>query len=67
MPKFIKVSALYEAPEKILIDDIDLEEFVKSKTSVPGPYADDTAAGAAGVPIGGSYYKSTGVVSVRLT
>lgn len=33
----------------------------------PGPFADDTAAAAAGVAINGQYYKSTGEVFVRLT
>jgi hypothetical protein len=32
-----------------------------------GPYANDTAAKAAGVPLGGQYYQPSGAVVVRLT
>ena len=32
-----------------------------------GPYANDAAAAAAGVPIGGQYYQPSGAVVVRLT
>lgn len=35
-------------------------------STIPGPYADDTAAAAAGVQLGYPYYQSTGVVYVRL-
>ena len=34
---------------------------------IPGPYADDTEAAAANVAVGSTYYKSTGVIYVRLT
>ena len=34
---------------------------------VSGPYANDSAANSAGVPVKGMYYDSTGVVRVRLT
>lgn len=35
--------------------------------TIPGPYADDTAAGAGGVAIGEIYYETTtGIVNVRL-
>ena len=33
----------------------------------PGPYANDAAAEAAGIPIGGQYYQTSGTVVVRLT
>lgn len=36
-------------------------------SSVPGPYTDDTAAAANGVSVGQMYYRSTGIVYVRLT
>lgn len=32
-----------------------------------GPYANDTAASAAGVPLGGIYYKSSGQLQIRLS
>jgi hypothetical protein len=35
-------------------------------STVPGPYADDAAAAAAGVLVGYSYYRNTGVVYIRL-
>ena len=34
---------------------------------IPGPYADDTAAAAAGLAVGSMYYKTGGAVYVRLT
>ena len=34
---------------------------------VSGPYANDSAANSAGIPVNGMYYDSTGVVRVRLT
>lgn len=34
--------------------------------SIPGPYADDTAAAAAGVVLGGQYYLASGYIVVRL-
>lgn len=33
---------------------------------IPGPYANDAAAAAAGVAIGSAYYLTTGAVVVRL-
>ena len=33
--------------------------------SIPGPYANDTAAAGAGVSVGSPYYISTGFVVVR--
>lgn len=36
-------------------------------STIPGPYADDTEAAAAGVLVGYSYYRGTGAVYVRLT
>jgi ribosomal protein S17E len=38
-----------------------------STPGVPGPYTDDSDAGSNGVSVGGLYYRSTGVVYVRLT
>lgn len=35
--------------------------------AVPGPYTDDSNASSNGVSVGGLYYRSTGVVYVRLT
>lgn len=35
--------------------------------TIPGPYANDSAAASAGVEIGESYYRSTGQVFIRLT
>ena len=35
--------------------------------TIPGPYANDAAAEAGGVPVGSAYYKSTGAMVVRLT
>jgi hypothetical protein len=47
---------------KITVNSVD-----GAAVSVPGPYADDTAAGVAGVEIGGLYYETTtGIVNVRL-
>ncbi|NBP56825.1 hypothetical protein EBU71_09925 [bacterium] len=40
---------------------------IKSFIEIKGPYANDAAAGTAGIPIGGLYYKSGGSVFVRLT
>jgi hypothetical protein len=34
---------------------------------IPGPYANDVAAAAAGIEVGESYYRPLGVVHVRLT
>ena len=34
--------------------------------SIAGPYADDTAAAAGGVALGGAYYNGDGYVVVRL-
>ena len=34
---------------------------------VPGPFADDAAAAAAGINIGHAYYLASGAVVVRLT
>lgn len=36
------------------------------KAIVQGPYADDTAANAAGVQLGQLYYTASGVVKVRI-
>ena len=36
-------------------------------STIPGPYTDDAAAATAGVLLGYSYYRSTGVVYVRLS
>jgi len=36
-------------------------------STIPGPYVDDSAAAAAGVFVGQSYYQPTGQVFVRLT
>jgi len=33
---------------------------------IPGPYTDDIAASGAGVSVGNPYYRSTGLVYVRL-
>jgi hypothetical protein len=38
-----------------------------SDLQIPGPYADDSAAGTAGVAVGSPYYRSTGQVYVRLS
>jgi len=35
--------------------------------TIPGPYADDSAAASAGVAIGSTYYQTSGQVFVRLT
>lgn len=34
---------------------------------MPGPYADDAAAAAAGVAVGAAYYRASGQVFVRVT
>ena len=35
--------------------------------TVPGPYTDDSDAAGSGVSVGGLYYRSTGVVYIRLS
>ena len=35
--------------------------------TIPGPFVDDAAANAGGVPIGSAYYQASGAVVVRLT
>lgn len=40
--------------------------FTGTIPTMPGPYANDTVAGTASVPIKGLYYDSTGVVRIRL-
>ena len=40
---------------------------VLTGVTTPGPYANDAAAKAAGVPINGQYYQASGAVVVRLT
>ena len=38
-----------------------------SLPAIPGPYADDAAAAAAGIAVGAAYYQASGQVYVRLT
>jgi hypothetical protein len=40
---------------------------IKNFIDIKGPYADDAAAGAAGLSIGALYYKPNGAVFIRLT
>jgi hypothetical protein len=43
-----------------------VSQSLSSSINIPGTYADDTAAQAAGVPVGGLYH-TAGAVKVRLT
>lgn len=45
----------------------DLTVTGQTHAKVPGPYASDAAAASAGVKVGEMYYRSTGIVYVRLT
>jgi hypothetical protein len=44
----------------------DLNRYALPGSSYPGPYANDSAAATAGIPLGSSYMDSSGVYRRRL-
>lgn len=69
MAKFIKVSAIYEAPEKTLLGDLELGEVADESVNklfqnIKGAFASDAAAVTGGVKANEPYYDSSGALHV---
>lgn len=52
--------------ENIWEDQVERDIYKLSNFFIPGPFASDSAAAAAGIQVGGAYHTASGALVVRL-
>lgn len=63
-----RVVVVYNATTTANVMTITVNNFMKAiSNNVSGPYASDSAANTAGIPVKGLYYDNSGFLKIRLT